>query len=56
MTKRRKTIEKPAGRGHIPMTDGRSINVRYYLVVIQTLDNEVDTDELAGQVEIKGAI
>ena len=56
MTKRRKTIEKPAGRGHIPMTDGQSENVRYFLVVIQTLDDEVDTGELAYQVEIKGAI
>ena len=48
MTKRRKTIEKPVGRGQIPMTDGKSVNVRYYLVVIQTLDNEVDTEELGG--------
>ena len=38
------------------MTDGQSVNVRYYLVVIQTLDNEVDTGELVSQVEIKGAL
>jgi hypothetical protein len=56
MTKRRKTIEKPAGRGHIPMTDGQSVNVRYSIVVLQTVDDEVDTGELAGQVEIKGGI
>jgi hypothetical protein len=56
MTKRRKTIEKPAGRGHIPMTEGRSVSVRYYLVVIQTVDDDVDTGQLASQFEIRGAI
>jgi hypothetical protein len=56
MTKRRKTIEKPAGRGHFPMTDGKSVNVRYSLVVIQTVDDEVDTGHLVGKLEIRGAI
>jgi hypothetical protein len=56
MTKRRRTIEKPSGRGHIPLADGRSVNVRYSLVVIQTVDDDVDTGELAGQHEIRGAI
>jgi hypothetical protein len=37
MTKRRKTIEKPAGRGRILMTDGKSVNVRYSLMVIPTV-------------------
>ena len=51
VTKRRKTVEKPAGRGHIPMTDGKSPNVRYSQVVIRTVDDEVDTGEMASQVE-----
>ena len=38
------------------MTDGKSVNVRYYLVVIQTVDDDVDTEELVSQVEIKGAL
>ena len=56
MTKRRKTIEKPAGRGHIPMTDGQSVNVRYSIVVLQTVDDEADTGQLASQLEVRGAI
>ena len=56
MTKRRKTIEKPAGRGRILMTGGKAVNVRYSLIVIQTVDDEVDTGELASQHEIRGAI
>ena len=56
MTKRRRTIEKPSGRGRIPMADGKSVNMRYALVVIQTVDDEVDTGDLAGQIEIRGAI
>jgi hypothetical protein len=56
MTKRRKTVEKPSGRGHIPMADGKSVNVRYSLVVLQMVDDEVETGDLAGQIEIRGAI
>ena len=56
MTKRRKTIAKPIGRGYIPMTEGQSVNVRYHLVVIRTVDDAVDTGELAGQTEINGTI
>ena len=33
-----------------------SVGVRYSLVVIQTVDDEVGTGDLAGQVEIRGAI
>ena len=56
VTKHRKIIEKPAGRGHIPVGDGQSVNVRYSLVVSQMVDDEVETGDLAGQVEIRGAI
>jgi hypothetical protein len=56
MTKRRRTIEKPFGRGHIPLADGQSVHVRHSLVVIQMADDEVETGDLAGQIEIRGAI
>lgn len=56
MTKQRRTIEKPEGRGIIRLADGRSANVRYSLVVFQTVDDEADTGEQAGQLEIRGAI
>jgi hypothetical protein len=56
MTKRQKTIEKPVGHGRIPMTAGKSVNVRYALVVIHVVDNEADTTELAGHLEIRGAV
>jgi hypothetical protein len=56
MTKHRKTIEKPEGRGDIRLTDGKTVKVRYSLVVLQALDDEADTGPLAGQLEIRGAI
>jgi hypothetical protein len=56
MTKRRRTIEKPKGRGHIPMTDGKAVDVHYSLVVVQTVDDEVDTGHLVGQLEVRGTI
>lgn len=56
MTKHRRTVQKPAGRGHIPVGNGQSISVRYSLVVIQMVDDDADTGQLAGQVEIRGAI
>src|SRR5713226_5221168 len=56
MIKRRKTIEKPKGRGLIPMTDGKAVNVHYFLVVVHTVDDEVDTGPLAGQLEVRGTI
>jgi hypothetical protein len=54
--KHKRTIEKLQGRGHIPLTGGKKIGVRYALVVFLTVDDEVDTGELAGQVEVRGAI
>jgi hypothetical protein len=54
--KRRKTIEKPKGRGNVRTTDGDTANVRYSLVLIQTIDDEVETGELTGQIEIRGTI
>jgi|SRR5579859_4756821 len=56
MTKLRRTIEKPAGRGHIRLPDGNAVNVRYHLVVVQTIDDEADTRELPRQLEIRGAV
>jgi hypothetical protein len=56
LTKRHKTIEKPVGRGRIPMTAGKSVNARYALVVTMVVDDEVDTGELAGHLEIRGTI
>jgi hypothetical protein len=56
MTKRRRTLEKPAGRGHIWLGNDTGIKVHYSLVVLQTVDDEVDTSPLAAQVEIRGAI
>jgi hypothetical protein len=56
MTKRRRTVEKPSGRGHIPLADDQSVNVRYSLVLLQTVDDEVQTGDLASQIEIRGAI
>jgi hypothetical protein len=56
MTKRRKTIEKPEGAGEIRVTDGKTVKVRYSLVVLQIVDDEVDAGQLAGQLEIRGAI
>jgi hypothetical protein len=56
MTKRRRTVEKTAGRGHVALHNGTSVQVRYSLVVIETVDDEVDTGQLAGQREIRGAI
>ena len=43
MTKSRKTMEKPEGRGTIRLTDGKSVTVRYSFVVLQTVDDEADT-------------
>jgi len=56
MSKRRKTLEKPEGRGNIRLSDGKSVSVRYSLVVFQTVDDEADTGHLAGQLEIRGAL
>jgi hypothetical protein len=56
MTKRRKTIEKPEGRGEIRTSDGNAVMVRFSLVVLQTVDDEADTGDLASHLEIRGAI
>jgi hypothetical protein len=56
MTKRRRTVEKPSGRGRIIMTVGKAVNVRYSLVVIQFVDEDADTGPIASQLEIRGAI
>jgi hypothetical protein len=56
MTKQHRTIEKPEGRGIIRLADGQATSVRYSLVVFQTVDDEADTGEQAGQLEIRGAL
>ena len=56
MTQRRRTVEKPSGRGHITMTDGRAVKVRYSLVVLQSVDEKAVTGPMTGQLEIRGAI
>ena len=38
------------------MTDGKRIKVRYSLVVLRVVDDEVDTGQFAGQLEIRGTI
>jgi hypothetical protein len=56
VTKRRRTIEKPAGRGHILRANGKSVNVRYSLAVIEAVDDDATTGPLASQLKIRGAI
>ena len=56
MTTRRKTIEKPVGRGHLRLNDGNTVSVRYALVVVHTVDDEVDTGEFIGQFEVRGTV
>lgn len=61
MTKHRRTIEKPEGRGSIRLADdktadGRTVKVHYLLVISRTVDDEADTGPMAGQLEIRGAI
>jgi hypothetical protein len=56
MTKRRRTVEKPAGRGKLVLANKALIRVQYSLVVIERLDDEAETGQLAGQREIRGAI
>lgn len=56
MTKNRKLIEKPGGLGVIRMSDNSSVNVRYSLVVFQTVDDEAETGPMASHIEMRGAI
>ena len=56
MTKRRKTIEKLEGRGNIRLKNRQAVNVRYSLVVFETVDDEADTGQLAGRLAVRGAI
>jgi hypothetical protein len=56
MTKVRRTVERPEGQGLIHLPDRRTISVRYALVVVRILDDEADTDGLAGRLEVRGTI
>lgn len=56
MTIRRKTLEKTAGHGYIALTGGKAVSVHYSLVVLQTVDDDIETVQLAGQLEIRGTI
>jgi hypothetical protein len=49
-------MEKPEGCGTIRLADGKSVSVRYSLVLFQTVDDEADTGQLAGQLEVRGAL
>jgi hypothetical protein len=56
MTKSQRTIERLDGRGNIRFADGAAVNVSYSLVVFQTVDDDADTSQQVGQLEIKGAL
>jgi hypothetical protein len=56
MTKIRRSVEKPEGQGQIRLADGRSVPVRFALVVFRMVDDEADTGQQAGPLEVRGAI
>jgi hypothetical protein len=53
---KRKMIERPEGQGLIQFPDGKTIRVRYALVVVRIIDDDADTGGLTGQAEIWGTI
>ena len=54
MSKLRKILDRPEGYGQIRTTKGKSVGVRYSLVVFQTLD--ADTGPTTSNIEMRGAI
>jgi hypothetical protein len=45
-----------AGNGYLAMTNRTSVGVHYSLVVLQLVDDDVKTGQLAGQLQIHGVI
>ena len=56
MTKRQRTLEKPAGNGYIWRANSRAESVRYSLVVIEVVHDDAPTGPLVSQIEIRGSI
>ena len=56
MTKSRRSIEKLEGQGQIRLADGTTVPARFALVVFRMVDDEADTGQQSGPLEVRGAI
>jgi len=56
MTKIRQSLEKLEGPGQIRLADGKSVPVRFALVVFRMVDDDADTGHLPEPLQVRGAI
>jgi len=56
MTKIRQSLEKLEGPGQIRLADGKSVPVRFALVVFRMVDDDADTGQLPDPVGFSRAL
>jgi|SRR5438105_7561 len=56
MTKMRRSLEKLEGQGQLRLGDGRTVRARFALVVFRMVDDDAETTQHPGPLEVRGAI